>query len=212
MRIVTHLSGFLDWVDVPDDVEVTLADIQSGKVMPAPNWTAARPKWRAKVERKMDTINTSGIAEEDIIQAIIGAYTEKGKCRRIMTRHEAVEQFMRGRCGDNFAQTHMKHVEVYDDGPDEDLFRKILATHLEADHGKAEGKNVDAEDVDALVAAYVTPPPGSDAEHPHALGARVYPEGHHDASLVGAPHPGIGHARGNRAHLMRAFRLKEKSQ
>jgi hypothetical protein len=166
-----YLSGHYDWLPVPADVTVTPHDVAAGRVKPAANGGYSM---RAEITGDAvaaDAHNESCISEQHIINEIIRAYTDKGKQKLILTRHEAVTVIMNDLIVPHHTHRRwMKHIDVHDDGgPDEALFRASIAPHLEADHGRAPGKNIDAEDVEEMVAAYLTPMTEDDhRDHLHA--------------------------------------------
>lgn len=214
MRIYTHATGFFDWIDVADDVEVTKSDIDSGKVKPAADWTKKNPKWQVLKEFTYPSgkgIHENLIIERDLVNRCIGEYTRNGKQRRIITRHQAVEEHIRWHAllqAQQLAEKHMLDVEIYDEGPNAELFDDVMKSHLAADHGRVDGKNVDAEDVDAIRKAYLTPGPSTEDHGTKATGPAVYPD--HHPTLAGQPHDGPKHAAGVRTHLLRSFRMGKK--
>lgn len=151
MHIVVHVNKFYDWLPVPDGTDVTEADVKAGRVKPGVNGG-----WTMKVPREKDSHTDVLMPEHAVIQTIIQAYCENGRCGNILTRKEAVARHLGVGVMPHHAHPKwMKNIEVEDDGPDEALFRKMLAPHLEADHGTAGGKNIDADDLEALVEAYM---------------------------------------------------------
>lgn len=186
MRVIIHVSNHNSWEPVSTDVTVTPQDVAAGRVRPA-----AQGGFLMRVPRKGDTHVETTLAEHTIIAQIIRTYTDKGKQAIILTRAEAVAEYLASEVVPHWTnRKHMKHIEVHDDGPSEELFRAMIAPHLEADHGRAQGKNIDAEDVDDLVKAYMTPPKSDHAEHHH---------------VEGSDHK---HGLGQHAHLHRHFKLK----
>lgn len=152
MHISIHVNGYYDMHPIPTDVVVTEADLASGRVRPA---AEGGHKMRVPVKSEQD-VNIV-MSEADIIGTIIHAYTEHQKCGAVLTRAEAVARMLQMHIIPN--HTHPKWMEqftIHDDaGPDEALFNAMIAPHLEADHGRAPGKNIDAEDVSALLDAYM---------------------------------------------------------
>lgn len=165
MRIVVHVSGYYSWEPVPEGVQVTKQDLDAGRAR-----EGAHGRYLMRVPKKGDTYNETAVAEDDIVATILHAYCEHGRCGAILTRKEAVARLL----GTLVYPHHihrkwMKHVEIHDDGPCEKLFREMLAPHLEADHGKAPGKNVEAEDFEDLLKAYMEPATADHhADHLHA--------------------------------------------
>lgn len=153
MRIVVQVSGYYDWEPIPADVKVTKADIDSQRVRPA-----AGGWYTMRVPKTKDTATEIHIPEKQLIAKMVYAYCENGKCGTILTRAEAVAQFLATHVApQHFHRKWVKSFEVHDDGPDENLFKEHLAPHLESKHGRAPGMNVDPEDYDEMLASYMTP-------------------------------------------------------
>lgn len=160
MRIVIHVSGYFDWRKAPPGLKVTEADIKSNQVR-----EAADGSYQVRVPITGKTHTTVMLPENQLIQTIIRAYCEDARCGEILTRQQAVARHLASMVVPH--HTHRKwmtDIEVEDDGPSEELFRAMIAPHLDADHGKAPGKNIEPEDVDELVEAYMSCP-NVDAEH-----------------------------------------------
>lgn len=186
MRIVIHVKSHNSWEPVPRDVEVTPHDVEAGKVKPG-----AAGGFVMKVPRAGETHVECQLTESTLIGQIIREYTDKNKQAIILTRAEAVANYLASDIVPHWTnRKHMRHIEIYDDGPSEELFRAMLQPHLEADHGRAAGKNIDAEDVEEMVKAYLEPL------------ATEYDEHHH---VEGSAH---AHGLGVHAHLHRHFKLK----
>jgi len=174
MRIVVHHDKFYDWVPVPPDTKVTEHDIAARKVRP--DAKGGGFLMRIEVGAKSHTLITVG--EHTIVGKIIHVYCDFGKQGHVLTRQQAVARLLQ----ENILPHHtngrwMRHIEVEDDGPDEALFQAMLAPHLEADHGRGTGKNIDAEDAAALLAAYMTPHEAkAHVDHLHAH-FRIQPKG-----------------------------------
>lgn len=149
MQIIVHTNGFFEWVDVPPDVDKTSDEFQvaikAGKVKEIANGT-----WSMEVPKKTDTQVVIGMNEEDIIQCSIQEMTRGD--RRHLNRVECVTRLLARHTLPHHA--HATHVEEFqianDDGPDEELFRKLVGEHV-ACH------NINALDFDGLVEAYMTP-------------------------------------------------------
>lgn len=186
MRIVIHVREVKSWEPVPSDVKVTPEDIAAGKVRPG-----AEGGFKMAVPRKGESFVRCQLAEHTLIAQIIRAYTDKNKQAIILTRAEAVAEYLADQIVPHWTgRKHMRHIEIFDDGPSEELFRAMIAPHLLADHGRASGKNIDAEDVEDMVKAYMTPIKGDHAEHHHVEGTAQ------------------DHGLGVHAHLHRHFKLK----
>lgn len=186
MRIVIHVKNHNSWEPVPRDVVVTPEDVAAGKVRPA-----AAGGFLMKIPRAGETHVECQLTESTLIGQIIRSYTDKNKQAIILTRSEAVAEYLADQVVPHWTnRKHMRHIEIFDDGPSEELFRAMLQPHLEADHGRAAGKNIDAEDVDELVKAYLTPLETDHKEHHHVEGT--------------APEHGLG----LHAHLHQHFKLR----
>jgi len=156
MRIVVHHAKYYDWQPVPEGVEVSKADIAARRVKPDNAGTGYL--MRVPVEHPTGTHTEIQAGEHTIIGKIIQAYTENGRQGEILTRRAAVARLLQQNVLPH--HTHpkwMQKVEVHDDGPDEKLFRSLIAPHLDADHASAPGKNIEPEDVEDLVKAYLEP-------------------------------------------------------
>ena len=154
MHIVVHVRGYYDWQPVPADTEVTPQDIAANRVRPSSNGG-----YNMRVQCNQDTHVTVGVSEASIIATIIHAYTENGKCGAVLTRAEAVARLLATQVMPLHAHPKwFKEIECNDDtGPDEKLFMDTITPHLDADHGRAPGKNIEPDDLDDLRAAYMTP-------------------------------------------------------
>lgn len=155
MRVFLQHAKYYEWAPVPADVKVTQADIDAGRVKPS---ASGGHLMKVTLPAPYDGHSTMfSITEGQVISKIIHAYCENSKCAVVSTRAEAVARHIRENLAHHTHSKWVTRVEVEDDGPNEAEFRAALAPHLEADHGSAPGKNIEADDVDALVKAYMTP-------------------------------------------------------
>ena len=189
MRIDIHVRAYNDWQPVPEGLKVTEQDVASGRAKPATNGGHVM-----RVPIAEETVVHAQITEAEIIAQIVHAYVDKGKQGLILTRHEAVAQHLGTSVVPHWTnRKHIKFVMVHDDGPSEELFLATIKPHLEADHGRAPGKNIDAEDVPEMLEAYLTPFDSEDADHPHVEGLAK------------------DHGHGIRAHVHAHFKVKPAS-
>ena len=156
MIVHANVSHSYDLLELPEGVPVTEEDKLSKRVIPSANGG-----WRARALKKGDTFVVMQITEATIVQKIIQKYAENMRCGKILTRHEAATAIMEENLmAGHFHSKHVQSFEAHDDGPSRELFLSALAPHLDADHGYAIGmKNIDKEDVDALVDAYMMKEP-----------------------------------------------------
>jgi hypothetical protein len=150
MRVVVHVKAHFDWEPVPPDVVVTDADQKTGRVRPAANGG-----WLMQVTRKRDTHTEVAISEASIIGRIIHEHMPQYG-GRTLTRKQAVANFLAMNIMPLHA--HPKHftdlVVDVDDGPDEKLFREMIAPFTTSVHASGE-MLIDPSDVEALVTAYM---------------------------------------------------------
>lgn len=150
MRVIAHHEKHYDWLPVPEGTTVTEEDLKAHRVRPA-----AAGGFLMKVPVNLATSTEIHVSEATIIGKILHAYCDHARCGTVLTRHEALQRVLREHVLPGHAHPRwLTKFEVHDDGPDEALFRAMLAPHLEAEHGRAPGKNVEAEDLEELVRAY----------------------------------------------------------
>lgn len=143
MRIVIHLTSHYDWQPVPHDVVPTPEDIAAKRVKPGVNG-----QWLMRVTRKVDTHTLVTIAEEQLIIFMQG---DMIRDHVVHTRQEAIGIFLsRSVMWHHAHRNWMREIDMDDDGPDEELFRERALRQI------AVG-NIDADDLDEIVAAYMTP-------------------------------------------------------
>jgi hypothetical protein len=159
MRIVIHHTEFYDWEPVPDDVQVTDADIRAGKVKPL----ARGAGWLMKVTKEIagGTHTQLNLPEEQILAKIVHDKT-RPEGGRILSRKEAVALFVAENILPHQApRKSLTKFEVHDDGPDEKLARAFLAPHIEAN-------NIEKDDLEEHIAAYLEPTQAVDhVDHLH---------------------------------------------
>jgi len=124
MWIVADLKKSYDWVPVPEDTEVTKADIAADRVRPAANGG-----WRMRITKPLSTQMMVTIPEEQIIAKIIHE-----KCRpeggRTLTRKEAAAFYISEEHLPYWAKREwITKFYAHDDGPDEAMMRAMLAPH-----------------------------------------------------------------------------------
>lgn len=151
MRIVVQVTGYYDWERVPPDVQVTPADLKSGRAKPAANGGHLM-----KITKKAPTFTTCNVSEEAIIQRIIHEMMPNQGCVP-HSRMEAVGQIMARQVMPD--QSHPKFMTSFavdcDDGPDEALFRKLVTPFTTAVHEASGQMLIDPEDMDNLVSKYM---------------------------------------------------------
>src|SRR6266446_986514 len=136
MNIVVYLNGFYDWEPVPEEVTVTDADVIAKRVKPS-----SSGGWLMRVSKKQDTYTQIGLGEADICTLIIG---DKVRDRVTLTRNQAVARYLARHVMPHHAHKNwMKSFEVSDNGPNLDLFKKIVNSHVEAG-------NIDLEDIEEM--------------------------------------------------------------
>lgn len=202
MRIVVKVSGFFEWIPVPPNVPITAQDIAAGKARPSANGTGH--VMRVKIDKETETEII--VPEHLIIAQIIYAYTDKGKCGHILTRHEAAAEWVARTSAIEFPRKAIKSFEIHDDGPSEELMREKLKVQVEASHERAMGSNIDEEDVEDILDAYMAPAE-HDEEHHVKMGASR-------EAAKQAPHAmgaSLAHARGTHDHLHAMFCRPKKT-
>lgn len=143
MHVTVHLSGHYDWEPLPADVVPTDADINSKRVKPAMGGG-----WLMRVPKKRETHTTVHMPESEIVALVIA---DAVRDHAAHTRAEAVGHYLSRLVMPHHAhRSHMRGFDVLDDGPDEALIHSAIAPHVEAG-------NIAAEEVDEIVAAYMTP-------------------------------------------------------
>lgn len=156
MRIVVHVSAFYDWAPVPDDVEVTAADVKSGRVKPG-----KAGGHTMRVTRKQKSHTTVTVAESTLIGRIIYELIPRPGLRKLgpCNRAQAVGELLDANVMPDHA--HPKHITDFqvetDDGPDEAAFRAALAPYVEAKHHMTDEPLIDPADVEAIVKKYLEP-------------------------------------------------------
>lgn len=123
MRIHCDISGYYDWVPVPDGVKVTEEDEKALRVK-----LMADGKWHMKVTRKVGEIAPdkrhfdAGIPETMIAEQVAIRYT-LGKDE---TREEFVAMHLKHLLPHHLHRSHLVKIEVHDDGPALEMFRAEL--------------------------------------------------------------------------------------
>jgi hypothetical protein len=136
MRLILHHTKFYDWVPVPSGTKITQADIASGRVKP----DAREDRWRMRVAIEQPTHTMIGLPESQIIAKIIYEKCRPDGMRAALTRRQAVTAYVAAHTLPNHAHhSWLTGVEVHDDGPDEKLFRAIVAPHLVAESARVSG-------------------------------------------------------------------------
>lgn len=161
MQIIVHVKGFYEWVDVPEDVDKETDEFQlavkAGKIKPMIN-----AGWSMQVPKEADTFVDIRPTEADIIQCVVQEMCRGD--RKHLTRLEAVTRLIARHVLPHHA--HASDVQEFeigqDDGPDLELFKEIIGEHVAC-------YNIDARDVDGLIAAYTKPATIADHhDHLHA--------------------------------------------
>jgi hypothetical protein len=150
MHIVVSLTGHYDWEPVPSDVKVTEADLVTKKVKPGLDG-----KFLMKVTRERETHTQITLPEEQLTALIISERI-RSSGGSILTRPEAVSLYLATHVMPHHAhRKHMKNFEVYDDGPDEKLFVKMISRFIVSG-------NIDKADGEEMRKSYMLPANGSD--------------------------------------------------
>jgi len=152
MRITIHHHKHYDWEPLPPDVEPTQADISAGRVKPAQSG-----KWLMRVTKSTgDGEHTAAmVGENDIIHTILRVMRHD---RIVLTRKEAVARILGGAVLPHHThRSWLRDIEVHDGTPEmsESEIRAFFDRYREA-------IDLDDDDVNALVAAYLEP---ATAEH-----------------------------------------------
>jgi hypothetical protein len=152
MRIVLTHSKFYDWVPVPSDVTVTPGDVASGKVK-----QGASGRFLTRVTKDLETHTQVNLPEHQIVAKIIDDKTRPSG-GRTLSRKEAAAMYLAEHVVPNHApRPSLTGVDVHDDGPDEALATSMLQAHIDAG-------NIDAVDMPAHLAAYLSPATKADHE------------------------------------------------
>ncbi len=143
MRIVIHVSKYYDWEPVPAGVAVTDADKVAGRVKPSVNGG-----WVMRVTKSGNTHTEIQMPEHQVHACALESHLRD---KVVLTRAQAVAKYVARDVMPHHAhRSWMTKVETHDDGPDEALFRAAIKRM--ADVGK-----IEPEDIESLVAAYLTP-------------------------------------------------------
>lgn len=143
MIVVIHLGKYYDWEPTPVGVVPEQADLLAKRVKPGHNGG-----WLMRVPKIGETHTTISLPEAQIVHLTM---QEMIRDRRTLTRSQAVNLYLSRQVMPHHAhRSWMKRVEVDDDGPDEALFRSMIAKHVDAG-------NLEAEDVEDMVVAYLAP-------------------------------------------------------
>ncbi len=145
MQIVVHVSGFYNWLPVPTGVEVTEADKLAKRVKPD-----ASGGWLMRVPQKNDSHTDIRLPESQLIAQIVSSHVRD---HETLTRAQAASHYVLRHVLPHHAhKAWAKRAEVHDSGPDEALLRSVIAEHVVAG-------NIQAEDVEDIVTAYLQPTP-----------------------------------------------------
>lgn len=158
MRLVIHVTHFINWEPVPADVEVTADDIKSGRVKPDTHGRGhemAVTRSAKMVTGQETSAAEIGIAESTIIARIIHDHMPQNG-GLMLTRKQAVANLLAQNIMPRCA--HPKHfasitVDV-DDGPDEALFRKTIEPYTVAKHASGV-MLIDPDDVETMLVRYM---------------------------------------------------------
>lgn len=155
MRIVIHVDKHYDWEPVPDGVQVTKQDVDSLRVKPG-----AGGQMMMRVTKERTTYTEIMLAEQSLVDMILRGTIREGI--PLMTRRQAVTTMLAREVMPHHAhRSWMQHAEVHDDGPDEKLFRSLVQRQIDAG-------NIDAEELEPMVAAYMEPATADDhRDHLH---------------------------------------------
>lgn len=164
MHIIVHVAGYYDWEPLPPGVQATEEDVKAKRVKPGLNGAVLM-----RVPRKGTTHTTVALPEQELGALIVA---DMIRDRVVRTRADAVAHYLARLVMPHHAHPKwIRDFEVSDDGADESAFRALVATHVAAG-------NIEAEDVEDMVAAYLTPiPAGVDHLRRHFKVARAGAQG-----------------------------------
>lgn len=117
MLVHCDVSGFYDWVPVPEDVEITDEDKASGAVK-----LMQDDEWYARVAFDKETHHDANIPEEAICRRL-AALEFLGKRS---SREEAVVEILRSSFEYHLDLEHLVKISVTDSGADPALYEKVL--------------------------------------------------------------------------------------
>jgi hypothetical protein len=133
MRVDVTLAKFYDWLPPPEDVDVTRADLASGRVRPAANGG-----YVMRVIRQGPSPMTMFLPEDESIGKIIHE-----RCRpeggRVLTRKQCIAFWL----SEHVLPLHGKRewitkIELDDDGPDPERAKQLLAPHAISEASRVE--------------------------------------------------------------------------
>lgn len=157
MQVTVHLNGHYTHEPLPPDIKPTPDDIASGKVLARKDGG-----WAAKVHRDNVTTRSQPIGEHEIIKHMIAVAMPAHPVRALargtfISRREAVEQYVRRLQVDHYEIPDLAGFEVHDDGPDEKLFRELVAPFVGMVCGRTNRVPITMENLEAFVAKYMEP-------------------------------------------------------
>lgn len=157
MQVVVHVSGFYEWLPVPEDVDTESAEFK--KAILDRKVKRATTGWTMRVPKKFDTHVVVNVNEEDIVQVAIQEMTRGD--RQYLNRVQCVTRLLARHVLPHMAHaSEMQEFEIaHDAGPMLDIHDKLIAEHVEC-------QNIDPADVDEMRAAY-TEPATIDDHHDH---------------------------------------------
>ena len=135
MRIIAHVTKFYDWKPVPENTEVTEADIAAARVKPDANGG-----WLMRITVSMPSSTQILIGEGDIAAVIFQAKMKDGE---FLNRAQAAKKRIAvDTAKHHFHRAWISGFQVEDDGPMveafEQEFNRLLAAHLVQEEDRAE--------------------------------------------------------------------------
>lgn len=119
MRVHLDVSGFYDWVPVPEGIEVTPADVRAGLAK-----EMADGMWRMRVERNRDSTHAMGIPEAAVCDRL-AALEANGEDS---SRQDVVADLSKHSLKQHLKKRHMRTLTIEDDGPSEAAMALALAS------------------------------------------------------------------------------------
>jgi hypothetical protein len=121
MRITVDISGYYDWVPVPPGTQITHGDVESLRVKKMTD-----ESWHMKIAMKCDTETPQhhdvGVHEEAICKRMAALE----KLGRPETREQVASFELQGSFRHHLSPSHMLKINVHDDGPNEEMYKRAL--------------------------------------------------------------------------------------
>jgi hypothetical protein len=129
MQITITVNAFYDWERLPENAEVTEADIRANRVKPE-----AGGGWLMRVTKRCEEgqVNHAllGISEDTVIALILQELTKE---KRVISRNEGISLVVSRHLLQHTAhRSWIKAFEVCDDGPKPEMLEAEAARFIEA--------------------------------------------------------------------------------